>query len=427
MREMDRDSWEGTRPVVLGGEELLRRPDDNYHDPAVLAHLEATKVNAVSRRLVIRNARLDRKAQKSLCESLTKNLNLNCIEIHNLRCDVGTRIPVPVELFRNDCLTEVHLSHCILSLSACEALARRVESADGSCPLSSLTLTNVEFPHADGNKQSSTALALFASALSSTKSLQALKLSSILLSEGNKILLMKGLARSVGHSLRVVHVDDMGLNGAHAPWLARLLTTQGSQLHELSLRRNDLDAKAVEIIVNRGLCFNSTLRRLDLSENPVGDTGAARLATCLKDNCSLQELKLVDCDIWRPGCLDLALAMPVSSGLTRLSLDGNDVEDCLDRVIEAIKVNFHIVHLLDSLPHLLTLERRKRRPHGGSTSVCGPYHILDFFLRMNRAGRRFFVEPILPSLLPNLFAEQKANMDPSILYHFLRRSPLFFA
>jgi Leucine Rich repeat len=431
MREIYKGSREGTRPIVVGGEELLRRPDINVHEPAVLGLLASMKasmkVNETSRRLIIRNARLDLKAQNSLCELLTKNLNLNCIEIHNLRCDAGKRIPVPVELFRNENLTEVHLSHCILSVRACKALSKRLEPADGSKSLSSLTLKKIEFLHDHSNKQHSTAMALFASALSSTKSVQVLTLSSLLLSEGDKILLLKGLAGNAGQSLRVVHFEDMGLNDAHAPWLARILTSHGSQLNELSLRKNDLGAKAVETIVKHGLCCNSTLRRLDLSENPVGDTGAAWLATCLKDKASLEELKLVDCDIWRPGCLDLALAMPRSSGLTRLSLDGNDIEDCLDRVIDAIKVNFYIVHVLDSLPHLLSLERRMRRPHGGSADVYGPYHVLDFYLRMNRARRRFIVEPIRPSLLPKLFSEQQANKDPSILYHFLRHSPSFLA
>jgi Ran GTPase-activating protein (RanGAP) involved in mRNA processing and transport len=339
-----------------------------------------------------------------------------------MRCDEGKRMSLPLELFRNDCLTEVHLSHCALSLSACKALATRLESADGSSSLSSLTLTNVEFL-GDNNERHSSALEIFASALSLSNSVQVLKLSSLFLSDCDKVLLMKGLAGNAGHSLRVIHVEDLGLNEEHVHWLARLLASEASQLRELSLRKNDLNAKAVEIIVNHGLCCNSTLRRLNLSENPVGDTGAARLAMCLKDSDSIQEVRLVDCDIWRPGCLELALAMPFFSGLTQLSLDGNDVEDCLDQVIDAIKLNFHLMHVLDSLPSLLRLERRKRRPHGGPASVCGQYHVLDFYLRMNCARRRFLIEPIHPSLIPKLFTEHGANRDPSILYHFLRRSP----
>jgi Ran GTPase-activating protein (RanGAP) involved in mRNA processing and transport len=422
MRELFSDTRERTRPLVFSVEELLHRVDDDVHDPNVLGLLAAIEVNATSRGLILRNERLSLKAQESFLELLTKNLNQKCIEIHNIRCDEGKRIPLPAELFRNDCLTEVHLSHCALSFSACKALATRLKSADGSSSLSSLTLSKVEFL-GDDNKQHSTALELFASALSLTNSVQVLKLSSIVLVECDKVLLMKGLAGNSGHSLRVIHVEDIGLNEEHVPWLAHLLANEASQLSELSLRKNNLNAKAVEIIVSHGLCCNSTLRRLNLSENPVGDKGAARLAMCLKDSHSIQELRLVDCDIWRPGCLELALAMPFFSGLTRLSLDGNDVEDCLDQVIEAIKLNFNLVHVLDSLPSLLRLKRRKRQPNGGSASVCGQYHVLDFYLRMNRARRRFLIEPILPSLIPKLFTEHGANKDPSILYHFLRRSP----
>jgi Ran GTPase-activating protein (RanGAP) involved in mRNA processing and transport len=288
-----------------------------------------------------------------------------------------------------------------------------------------LELHKIEFQSADDRR---TGVTFLASALASTRSLQVLKLSDLSLIDEDKNVLLERLSLSASATLRVLHLEGMSLGESHAQHIARILSNQISNLQELWLSKNDLNSLAIETVVTRGLVRNSKLLRLVLSHNPVGDAGAASLAAGLKSNVTLQELRIVDCEIWQSGCSELISAIPYYAALTRLSLDGNDFEECLDRLNTVIEMNVSLVHVLDSMPRLLHTERRQLRLQGASSASCGPYGFLDYYLRLNHAHRRFFVEPNLSiSLLPRVLERKEANSDPSIIYYFLRHSPSIYA
>jgi hypothetical protein len=416
MADLTCDSWDSAKPVIVCGSNPV------LHDTGLLSLLAAVKANTSARKLIVRNTRLSLKAQKSLREVLKNNRHLTSIELHNLRCDGGYLLTVPQELFRRESLSELHLSRCSLSSLACKALGRVVRGGRDVASLASLELTKVEFQRdADGL----TGLTYLSSALASTRSLQVLKISNLSVPDADKNALLERLSKS---TLRVLHLESMSLGEPHALPMACIISNKQSDLQDLSLRKNDLNAEAVEMIVSRGLQRNSRLLRLDLSHNPIGDAGAAALAAGMKSNIALQELRLVDCEIWKAGCSEIVSSIPHLSALTRLSLDENDADLCLDRLISAVGLNFRIVHVLDGLPQLIHAERRQQRSGGASSAVSGPYGMLCFHLRLNRAGRRIIVEPNLSALLlPRVLENKTANSDPSILYYLLRRSVSLYA
>ena len=75
------------------------------------------------------------------------------------------------------------------------------------------------------------------------------------------------------------------------------------------------------------LCKNTTLERLDLGHNPIGEhvEGATAIAKMLVENKTLTWLSLRDCHISSEGAVELAAALCKNSTLKRLYLDHNAI------------------------------------------------------------------------------------------------------
>ena len=99
-------------------------------------------------------------------------------------------------------------------------------------------------------------------------------------------------------------------------------------LYELNLSRNNIGDEGVEVIA-RGLRENADtqLRRLDLSWNGIKDDGARNLSYMLRDNSVLAYLNLKSNFICDPGVKALALSLPYSMVLEELDLTGNQMRD----------------------------------------------------------------------------------------------------
>jgi hypothetical protein len=201
----------------------------------------------------------------------------------------------------------------------------------------------------------------------------------------------------------------MNLDTTSAPLLACLLR-QNKHLTELSLRKNELTGDAIQIIVEDGLVRNQTLTKLQLSYNPVGDDGAKHLIAGLGQNTRLRELCLTQTEIWREGCLAFAQALPLMKGLRKLSMDGNEMEECGNEMFKSLEKNMVIHQVVEGLPRLL------RGPEKDT------WIQIDLLLRTNKANRRILVEPCMPSnLLPRVL--QSATSQPDALYCLLRGMP----
>ena len=115
--------------------------------------------------------------------------------------------------------------------------------------------------------------------------------------------------------------NDFGLAGAAA--LAHVLRTN-SCLQELTLCQNNLTDACIEAFAD-ALRVNSTLRIFNLALNDIMDHGAGRIAGALKHNSTLQDLDLSSNGIRNIGAVALSQALLNTSGLRKLKMSGNPI------------------------------------------------------------------------------------------------------
>ncbi|XP_064338991.1 NACHT, LRR and PYD domains-containing protein 3 isoform X2 [Camelus dromedarius] len=76
------------------------------------------------------------------------------------------------------------------------------------------------------------------------------------------------------------------------------------------------------------LTCNPNLTELDLSENPLGDTGVKYLCEGLRhSNCKMEKLELSECSLSAACCKSLAQVLSSTRSLTKLLLINNKIED----------------------------------------------------------------------------------------------------
>ena len=100
-----------------------------------------------------------------------------------------------------------------------------------------------------------------------------------------------------------------------------------STLLDLNITYCGLDSNGAHLIAD-ALCFNHTLRELDMRYNQaIGDDGATTLAKMLTRNQTLQILGMEHCSITELGAIKLAEALCLNSTLTKINLSGNSIKD----------------------------------------------------------------------------------------------------
>ncbi|XP_062394036.1 NLR family CARD domain-containing protein 3-like isoform X2 [Sardina pilchardus] len=112
--------------------------------------------------------------------------------------------------------------------------------------------------------------------------------------------------------------------------LFRGLQSQHCKLESLSLAGCKLTAASCHTLALVLQATHIPLKELDLSRNPLKDSGVEHLSSGLESlNCSLQTLRLVACAITRKGCELLACALSgnPASNLRELDLSGNNLEE----------------------------------------------------------------------------------------------------
>jgi len=145
-----------------------------------------------------------------------------------------------------------------------------------------------------------------------------------------KVVVLSTVLKEMGKS--DANMDHLYLKLRGTKALAAALPTN-SVMTSLRLRGNSIDAPAVSLLVS-GLALNRTLRCLDLSNNALGDTGAANLGALVSvakaARPELQELVLNQCEIGDAGVASLATALAAGGGnatLHTLRLRNNHLMD----------------------------------------------------------------------------------------------------
>ncbi|XP_026109355.1 ribonuclease inhibitor-like [Carassius auratus] len=129
--------------------------------------------------------------------------------------------------------------------------------------------------------------------------------------------------------LRELNLSGNPLGDSGVKHLCDLLMNPQCNLEILDLCGSRITEKQCLILI-LGLCSNpSHLRELDLSENQMKNAGVDHLCDVLKDShCKLERLRLRSCDITDEGCSVLTSALKSNpSHLRELDLSGNKVKN----------------------------------------------------------------------------------------------------
>ncbi|XP_060734434.1 uncharacterized protein LOC132851511 isoform X12 [Tachysurus vachellii] len=137
--------------------------------------------------------------------------------------------------------------------------------------------------------------------------------------------LVSALGLNPSH-LRELELSGNKLGGSGMKELCDVLKNQQLKLLKLGLYKCSLTEDDCTAVVAALRTNPSHLKELDLSDNTIGDTGVKQLCDLLKtSNCSLEKLKINNCNLTQTQCGDLAKALESnsSSPLKELDLRGN--------------------------------------------------------------------------------------------------------
>ena len=230
------------------------------------------------------------------------------------------------------------------------------------------------------------------------------------------------------------------------------LLSQYGKLQSLDLCRNHIDGNGIEILLQSGLSSyhddhggsTSSLKRLILSHNPIGDDGAIHLSrffsssssrnntsysststdlmtTRKTSNTKIESMSLIDCDIWSPGCYILSKELKHFNTLRELIVDG-EWEDHLDTIIESLSsTNVVLQHL--SIHSQSYYDDNEEKDDGNSndyTIIDQQWKQIEYYLALNRAKlRRLSTKQSLsfalwPTVLENMNNNSNNNNNNGI-------------
>lgn len=401
--DTDHDTFFSHDSFSLFHIDQLRRPNQKLiltYDRTMPANLNSDSFfyavlrNGRGKSLNLKNATLDLASRTYLQDLLSSNQ-----EVHKLIfCNVSSNdqynyLPDYLLSNRMHMIEELKIEKCSIDAKAALAVANMTRSET----LRSLKLVNMNL-----NNET---IDIFTGITHEDCSLHRLELRGVRMDENNLSFLFECLMKN--QTICSLYMDGCSLGSSCALKLADFLA-ENKRITTLSLCENDLDGESIKILVERGLQNNTTLQKLLLSQNPIGDSGAVCLSELLCSNPSIQFLSLSDCEIWAPGCLALARGLAHMRGLKQLIVDG-EWEDHVDIVVKSMESNCTLVQLwTDRSPMLIYTNEQWQR--------------VEFFLCLNRAKRRILFEPQVPaSLWPRALAN--GGEDASIIYHMLRHKP----
>lgn len=210
--------------------------------------------------------------------------------------------------------------------------------------------------------------------------------------------LTNGLLSRCCPNLEHLYVVDCHLNAMTAQTLARQLSSlkSSNKLQVLSLEGNSIGNAGVKCL-SKALEHNTTtLGALDIDRVGCSTDAWLALAESLKYNTTLKSLSCSG-----NGGLDPICMKSESSSSTEDSSIQNDTKDS----------TIGSRHLFEDLLCVNATLQRIITPSQITPQV-------EFFLRLNRAGRKWIGENIMTKIFP--FVLQRINRDPDVIFYFLR-------
>ena len=379
------DKWPCEETVTFDGS----RFSDELSDQASLIFFDAVLRHGKARSLSVKRTRLSLKSDRIFKQILTSVSSLQKLELCNIECDGGLSPSYSFLDVNASHLQDLKIEKCKISSKTASVLATLIELGTlQSLKLTQIDLRSTRFFHAlarDGC------------------SLDSLELREAGMDQSALSALFQSLASN--QTLKSIRLEGCAVGSNQACELAQLLSTH-PRLRSLSLCNNDLDGKDVRVIAENGLRKNTTLRKLELSHNPICDSGAEELSRLLCHNSSIESLSLVDCEIWSTGFIALARRLAKMKGLKQLVIN-DEICDHANIVLQSLKSNFILTQILTDRTPLEVKDDCQWKQ-------------VDFYLMLNRSKRRILIEPGVPfSLWPLVLSDQ----DASTRYHFLRDKP----
>mmetsp|Transcript_2169 Transcript_2169/g.3932 ORF Transcript_2169/g.3932 Transcript_2169/m.3932 type:complete len:517 (-) Transcript_2169:2297-3847(-) len=232
----------------------------------------------------------------------------------------------------------------------------------------------------------------------------------------NNSLSMKGMEQFVGfggfHSLEKC---DMSRNNIRRDALQSLGTALGDQkcrLKELCLDANEMMDCTMESI-SFGLLSNSSLEKLSLNNNYLGDVGVMKIAISIgmNPNSKMRELRLSGNKIHNAGAI--SLMKHTSNILVKLDLSGNRITDGRS-ICKVLRKDNISMRELSMTRNPIPLQHS---------------HEIEFWTRLNASGGRQLLSNSGDSKLDgysmNVWPKvlSRISEDPNGLYYFLIRKP----
>ena len=147
---------------------------------------------------------------------------------------------------------------------------------------------------------------------------------------GGKPRDLRGLVRKIeseDSSLTSVELRNAGIDDSGAGKLAHALQIN-TVVTDLVLNCNDITDQGARALGSLLEGSTSSLRRLSLRDNPIGDGGASALAAALRTNPHMTALSLPFCGVSDEGAAALAGALrSPTCALVELHLNGNQISD----------------------------------------------------------------------------------------------------
>ena len=153
--------------------------------------------------------------------------------------------------------------------------------------------------------------------------------------------------KAIGDALMVNrHLQVLDLHGN--PISSSIVHIAESLKHNHSLLEIDLGNCVIteegSKAIGDALIVNRSLQVLDLSGNPIS-VGVVHIAESLKQNDSLREINLSDCDISEKGCKAIGDALMVNRSLQVLDLHSNPISTGVVHIVESLKCNHSLLEL----------------------------------------------------------------------------------
>lgn len=197
--------------------------------------------------------------------------------------------------------------------------------------------------------------------------------------------------------------NEIGNLGAIS--LSRGLQGSSTLLESLDLCTNQIDGLGAKSLATM-LRTNTRLQKINLSFNVLGDEGAKDIANALTKNSSLRLLSLRRNGITNKGATSFAHNLPKMNGLKELMLSKNKIDHLgTAALLEGLRHNVELeyLHVEDTFSEPLSKE-------------------IVYWIRLNKAGRRLFRHPNVPSTLwPVVYG--RISRDFEALFHFLSEKP----